>query len=94
MLEFDWDQDNLNHIAEHNVTAAEVEQVLESHTLDIEYQDWHEEERFVEVGVTDKGRILIVITTWRGLKTRVVTAFDADKDVAAEYYRNQVNRDD
>jgi uncharacterized protein len=71
MLEFDWDDDNLKHIAEHDVTAAEAEYVLENPTLDIEYQDWHEEERFAEVGAPALGRVLVVITTWRELQIRV-----------------------
>jgi uncharacterized DUF497 family protein len=87
MLEFEWDDDNLEHIAAHGVTAADVEFALSNPTIDIEYQDWHEEERFAEAGVTDKGRVLVVITTWRGLRIRVVTAFDAPPSVIEEYYR-------
>jgi len=87
MLEFDWDDHNLKHISEHNVTAREAEQVLEGPTLDIEYQDWHEGERFAEAGVTAMGRVLVVITTWRDLRIRVVTAYDAPKHVVEEYLR-------
>ena len=89
MLEFDWDDANLMHIAEHAVTAAEAEYVLEGPTLDIEYQDWHEEERFAEAGMTALGRILVVITTWRGLRIRVVTAYDAPREVVEEYRRTR-----
>jgi uncharacterized DUF497 family protein len=89
MLEFDWDDDNLGHIAEHDVTAAEAEHVLENPTLDVEYQDWHEEERFAEVGITALGRVLVVVTTWRELQIRVVTAYDAPADVAEEYLRTR-----
>jgi uncharacterized DUF497 family protein len=84
-LEFDWDVDNLSHIAYHGVTAAEAEFVLQHPTLDVEYQDWHDEERFAEAGATAMGRVLLVITTWRGLQIRVVTAFDAPAEVAQEY---------
>ena len=87
MLEFDWDEENLRHIAQHNVTADEAEYALEHPTLDIEYQDWHEEERFAEAGVTALGRVLVVIATWRDLRIRVVTAFDAPKHVVKEYLR-------
>ena len=87
LLDFDWDPENLAHLARHGVTAAEVEYVLEQPTLDLEYQDWHEEERFAEVGATAAGRVLLVITTWRGLKTRVITAFDAPAAAANEFRR-------
>lgn len=85
MLEFDWDTKNLQHIARHDVTADEVEFVLHGPTLDFGLQDWHEEERFSEAGATANGRILIVITCWRGSKVRVVTAFDAPNLVVEEY---------
>jgi hypothetical protein len=89
MLEFDWDEENVAHIAEHEVTPEEVESVLEGSTIDVEYQDWHEEERFAEVGLTSHGRVLMVITTWRGLKIRPVTAYDAPRELAQEYFRSR-----
>ena len=93
MLEFDWDDENEKHIAVHGVTIAEAEYVLQNPTLDYGYQDWHNEDRFAEAGSTNSGRILMVITTWRGLKTRVVTAFDAPGEVAGEYHRWKVKFD-
>lgn len=91
MLEFDWDVENLQHIARHNVTAEEVEFVLQNPTLDFGLQDWHEEERFSEAGATANGRILIVVTCWRGVKIRVVTAFDAPAPVGEEYRKLMVS---
>lgn len=87
MIEFEWDEENIRHIAEHNVTQDEVEFALNAFTLDLGYQDWHEEERFAEVGVTAHGRYLIVVTTWRGTRLRVVTAFNAPKELIEEYLR-------
>ena len=55
--------------------------------MDLEYQDWHDEERYAEVGVTAEGRILLVWTTWRGDRIRVITAFDASKADVSEYLR-------
>lgn len=89
MLEFDWDEQNLKHIAKHDVTAAEVEYVLENPTLDIGFQDDRGEESFKEAGATVKGRVLEVITMWRGMKTRVVAAYDASPEVADEYPRTR-----
>ena len=90
MLEFDWDEENLQHIARHDVTAAEAESVLNGQTLDLDIQDWHDEERFSEAGETANGRILVVITTWRGSRVRVVTAFDAPRSVSEELRRLRV----
>jgi uncharacterized DUF497 family protein len=49
MLEFDWDEGNIEHIALHGVVPAEVEYVLEHPTLDRGYQDEHDEERYAEI---------------------------------------------
>jgi len=89
LLEFEWDRANTEHIAEHDITVDEVEYVLSQPTLDYGHQDWHGEERFVEVGSTAHGKILQVITTWRGLKIRVVTASDADSSAKEEYLRQR-----
>jgi uncharacterized DUF497 family protein len=89
LLSFDWDAENLAHIARHGVTAAEAEYVLNHPTVDLGFQDWHNERRFTEVGPTAEGRLLVVISTERGLKTRVVTAFDAPKHVVKEYFLNR-----
>ena len=74
---FDWDDDNIQHIAEHGVTQEEAEQVLLNDPVYGGTQEHESEERFVEVGVTDAMRMLVVITTMRGELTRVVTAYPA-----------------
>lgn len=86
MLEFDWDADNLAHIAEHDFTPEEVEFALTHRTLEVEFQDWHDcEDRYSEIGMTPGGRILLIVTTLRGSSLRVVTAYDAARHHAKEY---------
>jgi uncharacterized DUF497 family protein len=92
MLNFDWDTGNIEHIALHGVSVDDAEYVLTHPTLDLGVQDWDDEERFGEVGETAKGRILVVVTTWRGDRIRVVTAFDASNSYAVRYRRFRVNR--
>ena len=65
-MTFDWDEANVGHIALHGVSQAEVEFVLQRPTIDLGVQDWHDEECFMELGATEKGRVLAVITMWRG----------------------------
>ena len=91
LLEFDWDEENLRHIERHAVTSPEVEHVLTHRTLDLGFQDWHDEERYAEVGATALGRILAVVTTWRGSRIRVVTAYDASNAEAEKYFRMMVS---
>jgi uncharacterized DUF497 family protein len=93
-LDFDWDEANLAHIARHNVTAEEAEQVLLGSPLDMELQIAGEsggEERLQQVGETAKGRILQLVTTWRAGKVRVISAWDAPKQLKL-YYLAEMRR--
>jgi uncharacterized protein len=86
VLEFDWDVENLTHIARHHVASEDVEFALTNGSVEIEYQDWHSSEvRFAEVGITASGRILYILITMRGHRIRVVTAYDAPRDLVREY---------
>jgi len=84
-MEFDWDQANRSHIAEHGVSPEEAEQVIFNEPLDLEAQIRNDEERTLQVGETDSGRILVVVTTWRDQKVRVVTAFPANQKIREVY---------
>jgi uncharacterized DUF497 family protein len=88
-LRFIWDYDNITHIALHNVTPQEVEDAMNGDTLDLEFQDWNDEERFSEVGATTTGRFLVVWMTWRDDGIRVVTAYDAPRKVIKEYLEDR-----
>jgi uncharacterized DUF497 family protein len=76
-IEFDWDAGNTKHLAEHNVTTAEFEQVLNSDPLDLDYEVIGGEDRYRSVGVTDGGRFLLAVWTIRDGRVRAVTAFPA-----------------
>ncbi len=76
---FDWDSANINHIAEHDVSPEEAEEVVLGDPLDIGLEMADGEERSSQVGETDEGRILWVVITFRGEHMRVVTAFEPDK---------------
>jgi len=77
MLLFEWDSGNIDHLTVHDITPREAEEVINNEPLDLDAQIRGNEERFTQVGETAEGRILIVITTWRGEKLRVVTAYPA-----------------
>jgi uncharacterized DUF497 family protein len=84
---FDWDDANIQHIAEHDVGTDEVEYVITHDPLDVEIQVRESEERFVQVGATAAGRILLVISIERRDRVRVVTAFDAGRRHRLMYER-------
>jgi uncharacterized DUF497 family protein len=85
MLQFDWDDENRAHIAVHSVSCAEAEQVIGNDPFDLEFQPVNGEERFVQLGETSTGRILVVVSTWRKNSIRVVTAFNASKAMKRFY---------
>jgi hypothetical protein len=93
-LVFEWDEANLGHIARHDVTEDEAQQVILGDPLDIEMQiaeEGNDEERLLQIGETAKGRILQLLTTWRGGKVRVISAWDAPKQLKT-YYLAEMRR--
>lgn len=86
---FEWDAENLLHIARHDVSREEVEEVLSGSTLEVGYDTRNFEERFREVGRTKSGRFLEIVTTVRGENVRVVTAFDASRIAIRRYLESR-----
>jgi uncharacterized protein len=72
---FDWDFDNISHIARHNVSPEEAEEVLLGITKELGMREEGGERRFSELGMTSSGRLLFVAWTPRDERVRVVTAF-------------------
>ena len=86
---FDWDEANIRHIATHNITPQEAEQVLRNDPADGGSQNVDGEERYIDIGVTDVMRVLVVVSTFRGELTRVVTAYDAPSGFSNLYFRRK-----
>src|SRR5277367_5861420 len=82
---FEWDDANLRHIAEHGISAGEAEQVIKNDPFDLEFQTGDGEERIVQLGETATGRILVVVSTWRADKIRVITGYRAPKALRTLY---------
>jgi uncharacterized DUF497 family protein len=79
-LNFDWDHANIGHIAIHQISPEEAEEVLLNDPLDVQFDpDANDEERWTYLGETNKGRIVNVVITLRDEKIRVVTAYEAEK---------------
>src|ERR1039458_7531400 len=96
-LNFDWDDANRNHLARHDVTPQEAEEVLLGDPLDTELQIVEgsgEEERLLQLGETAKGRILQLLTTWRGGRVRVISPWDAPKQLKTYYLRSEEHTSD
>jgi uncharacterized DUF497 family protein len=79
-IQFDWDDQNTGHLALHQISPAEAEQVVINRPVDLESEFRNGEERVSQIGETDVDRILVVVTTMVGKKVRVVTAWPANKN--------------
>jgi uncharacterized protein len=80
--EFDWDDANTSHIARHDVTQEEVEQVFANAPLCVlTRNDRGGEERVLCAGLTDAGRALQIVYTVRRGRIRIVTAHTAKRKV-------------
>ncbi len=90
-IEFDWDEANIGHIARHAVQQQEAEDVILNDPLDLGIEIVEGEERCLNLGTTSKARILLVVTTWREDRVRVVTAFEPAKRLVQLYYRKRGN---
>jgi uncharacterized protein len=92
-LQFDWDSENIGHVAKHDVVPEEAEEVILGDPLDIKFEIVDGEERWSYVGETNDGRILWVTITLRGERMRVVTAFEP-KDYWKVFYLKERGSDD
>ena len=90
---FLWDSSNISHVAQHDISPAEAEQVIANNPVDLEVQLRNGEIRFPHVGETRDGRILVVIVTVRGEHIRVVTAFPASRNMR-KFYLEQKGKQD
>lgn len=87
-MDFDWDENNIEHIACHNVIPEEVEEVLlDPKRVGTSARKVSEEKRWVMIGSTQYGRILFVVFTRREGMIRVVTARDATYKEKRTYRR-------
>jgi uncharacterized DUF497 family protein len=85
---FDWDEENIRHLARHEISPAEAEEVIRNRPRDLESELRNGEERVVQVGETDAGRILIVVSSTSDQKIHVVTAWPA-KERLRRYFQTQ-----
>jgi uncharacterized DUF497 family protein len=88
-IEFDWDEANIGHVARHSVLPEEAEQVILNDPVDVGMEIVKGEERFLNLGATVQGRVLLVVTTWREDRVRIVTAFEPIKRLIQFYYQER-----
>lgn len=85
ITEFEWDDDNIEHVARHHVSPDEVEDVA------FDDEPWVKKgrgETCYMLGYTIAGRYLFVVYILKGKgKARVITAMDMDERTRRLYKR-------
>ncbi len=87
---FEWDRNNLRKIRAHRIEPEEAEQALFNDPIPVYEQEVEDERRFVYYGETHAGRLLAVVVTERGEKTRVVTAYDLNPRQKRHYFSSRM----
>ncbi len=87
-LQFEWDEAKaITNLRKHDVSFEEAITVLsDSNTLtifDVEHSD--EEERFIDVGLSTSGRVLVVVYTERGERIRIISCRKATPTERRQY---------
>lgn len=86
--QFEWDDDNEDHILEHDLDPANVEAAFYNDPVPTPAYNRLAEKRYGLIGATDDGRIITVIYTHRQGHIRVVTARDASDSEKRRYRRS------
>jgi len=85
--EFDWDEHNERHLAQHGISRADAEDVLSGNHMLLEHQMEGDEQRWIALGATRAGRILSIVFSVRGEAVRPITGWQAEKETADMYVR-------
>ena len=76
-LQFEWDEQKADrNEIKHGVNFAEAKTVfadLNSITID-DFEHSIEEDRYIDIGISDRGRLLVVIYTERGDSIRIISS--------------------
>lgn len=86
---FEWNDANILHLAEHEVTPEEAEEVILGDPIEFGFEVVGGEDRWAYIGETNERRILRVVITFRGERMRVVTAFEPPRASKTIYLRKQ-----
>ncbi len=91
-FKFQWERDNIGHLADHGITPGEAEQVFRRFFAERVTAPVDGEERFQALGRTDKGRYLVIAFTERGEYTRPITGWDMEPEEYADYVQELIER--
>lgn len=83
---FEWDDAKAaSNEAKHGVTFDEARMVFDDPLAVEETDDAHDELRSVTIGMGSKGRLLVVVSTEREGRTRIISAREAERPERRRY---------
>jgi hypothetical protein len=85
-VSFDWDDENISHLARHRIEPAEVEELFCNDPTIRGHEEVDGEDRWTSVGTTNSLRVLVVVFTVRRAKIRPITGWDADRRTKKEFF--------
>ena len=92
-IDFEWDEANVDHIAEHGVEPEEAEEALaDARRVPGHSYNAPGERRRAVIGRTMAGRLLFVVYTPRRGVVRVVSGRDADDPERRQFTRRNRGR--
>jgi uncharacterized DUF497 family protein len=83
---FDWDDANILHLARHDITPDEAEQVIQNVPVDLDESYVDGEHRFTLIGETRSGRVVTLVATLRDSQVRVITGWDSEAKTKRNYF--------
>ena len=83
--QFDWDEQNQQHLTRHQISRSEAEDVLSGNHVLMGFDVVDGEERWIAVGATRAARILIIVFAIREEAIRPITGWQADKETETLY---------
>ena len=87
---WEWDDDKAERNArEHGVTFEEARTVFQDPRCVEFYDEAHSEDegRYAAIGFSKQGRLLLVVFAPRGSRTRLISAWEAERDEEEIYER-------
>jgi hypothetical protein len=87
-LPFEWDEEKAeDNIRKHNISFEEAKSVFgDPFSITIDDPDHSEhEQRFIDIGYSKNGRVLVVVYTERGRKTRIISCRKATRIERRKY---------
>lgn len=86
LLSFDWDEQNIAHLARHRIKPSDVEEVFHSNPIIRGHEVVDGEDRWTAAGATNALRVLMLVFTIRGENIRPITGWVADRRTKKEYF--------